>query len=310
MAETVWPRPIISRAAGLRQQLAGQIDQFIADHRLPDTFRQVIDGYYLPLAVWLAGQRRPGHTLVVGVCGGQGSGKSTLTAFLQLVWRALDIHSAGFSLDDIYLTHRERQTLAREVHPLLATRGVPGTHDVQLGMDTIDALAGRTGQRRVSVPLFDKSIDDRAPREAWPDFRAPVDILLFEGWCVGARPWEDEAGPVNELERREDADGKWRDYIRAQLDGPYRALFSRLDLLLMLQVPDMESVLGWRRLQEHKLRERTGRGMNDAEVARFVQHYERVTRHLLAEMPGRADCVLELDREHRVCGLRLNPPAK
>ncbi|SDJ93279.1 hypothetical protein [Microbulbifer yueqingensis] len=307
MAESAWPGPVRARADELQGELGREIDRFIAAHQLPDSFRQVIVGYYLPLAVWLAGQREEGRTLVVGICGGQGSGKSTLTDFLRMVWRALGLESAGFSLDDIYLTRNDRRQLARRVHPLLATRGVPGTHDVGLGIETLDALAGKSGARNVAIPVFDKSIDDRAPVDSWPVSRVPVDILLFEGWCVGARPWQADDDPVNDLERSEDADGSWRNYIREQLDGPYRSLFARLDLLVMLQVPGMESVLEWRRLQEHKLRERTGRGMTDAEIARFVQHYERVTRHLLAEMPDRADCVLKLDRHHRICALQLNP---
>ncbi|MFI2811350.1 MULTISPECIES: phosphoribulokinase [unclassified Microbulbifer] len=307
MADSHWPAAVSERAQALQAQLEGEIRQFIATHRLPAAFMQLVEDYYLPLAVWLARQQRDrGGPLVVGLCGGQGSGKSTLTAFLQLVWQSLGIESAGFSLDDIYLTRAERQQLARRVHPLLATRGVPGTHDVQLGVDTIDRLTRLPGGQEVPIPRFDKATDDRAPRETWSCRHSPVDILLFEGWCVGALPWQDQETPVNELERSEDPRGIWRDYVRAQLDGPYRELFSRLHLLLMLRVPDMASVLEWRRLQEEKLREATGGGMSDAEVERFVQHYERVTRTLLDEMPRRADCVLELGRDHRVCGLRLN----
>ncbi|WP_237055405.1 phosphoribulokinase [Microbulbifer sediminum] len=311
MTETRWPTQVIVQAQALAAALDGEIQQFIAAQRLPGAFRKVIGDYYFPLAVWLARhQQHRGSPLVVGLCGGQGSGKSTLTAFLQLVWQSLGIKSAGFSLDDIYLTRNERMQLGRRVHPLLVTRGVPGTHDVQLGIETIDRLTQRAGTgvagEEVPVPRFDKAIDDRAPRDSWPHRQSPVDILLFEGWCVGALPWEDREDPVNELERQEDPEGVWREYVRAQLAGPYRELFSRLDLLLMLQVPDMECVLEWRRLQEEKLRAATGGGMSDAAVNRFVQHYERVTRYLLEEMPQRADCVLQLGRDHQVCGLRLN----
>lgn len=295
-----WSEAITERSAQWSDRLRPRIDQFIGEHQLPALFNRVIDDYYLPLALWLAERRRAGETLVVGICGGQGSGKSTLTAFLELVWSQMDLNSAGFSLDDIYLTKSERRTLAQKVHPLLQTRGVPGTHDVQLGLVTINALCGRSGAGEVAIPRFDKSIDDRAPRRDWPRRRAPVDILLFEGWCVGALPWENAAEPINALERDEDPDGSWRDYINRQLDGPYRALFARLDLLLMLKVPDMECVLEWRLLQERKLRARSGGGMDDSEIVRFVQHYERVTRNLLEEMPARADCVLELGRDHRI----------
>ncbi|SEA37483.1 phosphoribulokinase [Microbulbifer marinus] len=301
-----WPKPVTDSAAELSARLRPHIDQFIRTHQLPDTFDQLIGQYYLPLAIWLAEKHRQGRTLVVGICGGQGSGKSTLTAFLQLVWAQMDLRSAGFSLDDIYLTKAERRELARRVHPLLQTRGVPGTHDVQLGMDTITALCDGTAGSETPIPQFDKSIDDRVSRANWPVHRGTVDILLFEGWCVGARPWRDADAPINALERQEDADGIWRNYINAQLAGPYRDLFARLDVLLMLKVPDMDCVLEWRQLQEHKLRARSGGGMTDDELERFVQHYERITRNLLAEMPARADCVFELGRDHQIERLRLN----
>jgi len=304
-----WPAEVTESAAQLREQLGPQIDEFIHSHQLPDSFVHLVDDYYLPLALWLEGKalahKRRAGTRVVGICGGQGSGKSTLTDFLHLAWRRMGLRSATFSLDDIYLTRAERHQLAQRVHPLLETRGVPGTHDVQLGLDTIAALCAADSHAEVAIPRFDKSIDDRAPSDDWPRRRGPVDILLFEGWCVGARPWADACAPINALERDEDADGIWRTYVNEQLAGPYRELFARLDLLLMLKVPDMACVLEWRRLQERKLRARSGGGMSDEALSRFVQHYERITRNLLAEMPERADCVFELGRDHQICGLRL-----
>ncbi|SHF62153.1 D-glycerate 3-kinase [Microbulbifer donghaiensis] len=302
----IWPGSIDTSAAELRDRLRSPINRFVAEHQLPESFYRLIEQYYLPLAVWLADRRSPERTLVVGICGGQGSGKSTLTDFLQLVWAQMDLRCAGFSLDDIYLTKTERQGLAKTVHPLLITRGVPGTHDVQLGLDTIAALCNADAHSETPIPQFDKSIDDRAPRCDWPIHRGRVDILLFEGWCVGARPWQGAEAAINALERREDAAGIWRSYVNTQLAGPYRELFAMLDLLLMLKVPSMECVLEWRRLQEQKLRARSGRGMSDDELARFVQHYERITRNLLDEMPARADCVFELGRDHQIEGLRLN----
>ncbi|GAA5524206.1 hypothetical protein Maes01_00760 [Microbulbifer aestuariivivens] len=308
-----WPEAILQRARALRQALEEPIAEFIAEQQLPSSFNRAIDQYLLPLAIWLEEQRhqdqtRQEQTLVVGLCGGQGSGKSTLTAFLTLVWGLIGVRSTGFSLDDLYLTRAERLRLGQQVHPLLATRGVPGTHDVALGIDTIQRLCRSGEGDQTPIPRFDKSIDDRAATSTWSHYRGPVDILLFEGWCVGALPWQGAEEPINSLERLEDPEGHWRDYINQQLQGPYRQLFSMLDVLVMLKVPDMQSVLAWRTQQEHQLRAARGGGMSDAEIVRFVQHYERITRNLLEEMPGRADCVLELGRDHAIAGLRLNRP--
>lgn len=301
-----WPIAITEQSERLRERLRSEIDGFIREHQLPEAFRRQVDSYYLPLAVWLAEHREGDKTLVVGICGGQGSGKSTLTDFLQLAWDHLGLHSAGFSLDDIYLTRIERRQLARDVHPLLETRGVPGTHDVALGLETISRLCNSDDDSEIPIPRFDKSADERAPQGLWPRHSGPLDILLFEGWCLGARPWENASEPINALEREEDSEGIWRNYANAQLDGPYRQLFAPLDILVMLKVPDMECVLEWRQLQERKLRARSGNGMSDGDIVRFVQHYERITRNLLAEMPSRADCVLELGWDHQVKRARLN----
>lgn len=241
--------------------------------------------------------RTAGTPLVVGLCGAQGSGKSTIAAAMV---RRFD-RAAVLSLDDLYLPRADRQALARDVHPLFATRGVPGTHDVALGMDV---LAGLDRGEPVALPRFDKTYDDRAAVATWPNAPVPCDLLIFEGWCVGAAPQDDStlAEPVNGLERDDDADGDWRVTSNAALTGSYQALFARIDALVLLAAPDFATVLAWRREQETALRvARPGPAvMDDAAVARFVAHYERLTRHILAEMPARADLVVPLTPSRRV----------
>src|SRR5262249_51542892 len=154
---------------------------------------------------------------------------------------------------------------------------------------------------RLAVPEFDKASDDRKPRAACRTISTPVDVVIFEGWCVGARAQGSAAlgQPVNALEAEEDPQGIWRAYVNAQLDGPYQTLFARLNELVLLEAPSFEAVLGWRLEQEHKLIARTGQGMSDPEVARFIAHYERLTRAILAEMPARADVVIPLGADRR-----------
>jgi D-glycerate 3-kinase len=200
------------------------------------------------------------------------------------------------SLDDLYLPLAARRELAAQVHPLLITRGVPGTHEVPLGLELLDSLA-RPG--RVLMPRFDKASDDRLPQSQWTPLEGPFDVILFEGWCVGAVPQAEAAlaQPVNALERDRDPDGVWRAYAKAQLAGPYQTLFADFGLLVMFQVPGFDVVLGWRQEQE---REAPVRGMTDAEIAVFIQHYERLTDHIQAEMPARADIVVRLGRDREI----------
>jgi D-glycerate 3-kinase len=124
---------------------------------------------------------------------------------------------------------------------------------------------------------------------------------------MGARPQAEAelAVPINRLEAEEDPDGIWRRHVNAALAGPYGGLFDAPDQMIMLAAPGFEAVLGWRQLQEAKLRARTGGGMSDAELARFVMHYERITRHLLADLPARADVVIPLGEDHAVRTVRF-----
>lgn len=245
--------------------------------------------------------RRLSSCLVVGLCGPQGSGKSTMALRLKSLLESGSLRTAVISIDDLYLTREERVELSQRVHPLLQTRGVPGTHDVPLGLKTLDALA-RSGV--VSVPSFDKSRDDRRPPDQWPKIDAPVQVIILEGWCVGAIPQDASllAAPVNGLEQEFDVNGSWRRYVNDALAGEYQQLFGRLDLLILLKAPGFDVVYEWRLEQEHKLREQVvreggdlSRVMSDLQVKQFISHYERLTRHILTEMPTRADVVLELD---------------
>ena len=288
------------------------IDGFLQRERLPQHYRDTIRDICLPLARTIAraaasategasDSKGGGRMLTVGLCGAQGSGKSTLAAALVELLRADGLAAASLSIDDFYLTHAERRALAASVHPLLQTRGVPGTHDVPLAQATLRSL--RSGGV-TALPVFDKQVDDRRAPADWPRVEGPLRVTLLEGWCVGARPQAMTAlvQPLNALERDEDADGTWRGYVNACLAGDYQLLFGALDLLLLLQAPSFDVVYGWRLEQERKLRERVAaaggdakRVMDDAGVARFISHYERITRHILEEMPGRADVVVELD---------------
>jgi D-glycerate 3-kinase len=288
-------------------------------HSIDADLTPLLDDLYLPLAAWL--QRRAQESkgaLVVGLCGAQGSGKSTVADLLRVALEVgFDSTVATLSLDDIYRTREERQRLAREVHPLFATRGVPGTHDVELGVRVLESLGRQAPGEHLEIPSFDKARDDRRPESDWSRFEGPADVVLFEGWCVGALPQaEGELGKtVNALERDEDADAAWRTAVNEALRGPYCSLFGLIDVQLLLQVEGMHKVFEWRRLQERKLAAKAAdtsatdlRIMSDAQVDRFVMHYERLTRHILSEMPERADVVLPVDDTHNPASVRINQP--
>ena len=275
------------------------------------TLRQI----YLPLAATLAKTSQEQEpALVVGINGAQGSGKTTLCKILQLLLESgFDRRVITLSIDDLYLTHQQRVELAQTVHPLFITRGVPGTHDISLGLNILEKLIPPNASGPITLPKFDKARDDRAPQNQWEVVTTPVDIVLFEGWCVGAiaQPKTTLQHPVNTLEEKEDPAGVWRHYVNDCLQKHYAQMFSRLDRLIMLKIPDMDCVLKWRSLQERKLanstiRAENSRIMGESALRRFIMHYERLTRHMLAEMPDRANMVLSLNQSHQIDKLKIN----
>jgi len=240
-----------------------------------------------------------GRARLYAISGLQGSGKSTLAAQLAVAARARGLRVAVLSIDDFYLGRRERLRLGRRVHPLLATRGPPGTHDVALACDVLDRLRHGAGVR---LPRFDKLADTRLPPSRWPLARG-ADLIVFEGWFLAAPAQDEEqlAAPVNALEREEDADGVWRGYCNRALAADYPRLWSRLDRLLFLQPPGFEVVAGWRWQQEQALQARhpRRRAMTQAQVRRFVGLFERVSRQALARLPDIADRTVVLDAQRR-----------
>ncbi|MGB0732437.1 MAG: hypothetical protein ACPGPF_01685 [Pontibacterium sp.] len=286
---------------------------------------EMFESLYVPLGAWVARrqQQHEQQPLVVGINGAQGAGKSTLFNLLDVILtEGFGLRVVGFSIDDLYKTHAERQTLGENVHPLLATRGVPGTHDVQLGIDIIESIRRADESTVTKIPVFDKSTDDRCSPSVWQEWVGGADVIVFEGWCVGAKP-QDAAmlkKPMNELEEQEDADGAWRAFVNEQLSAEYTTLFDMIDVLLMLKVPSMDAVFEWRSLQEKKLAERVKyvydtqqptdhlRIMDEAQIKRFIQHYERLTREMLDEMPSRADVTMFLNEHHKISQIKVNNP--
>lgn len=249
------------------------------------------------LADWLAHQHAD-DVRIVGINGAQGSGKSTLAeALVHALAARHDLRAVVLALDDLYLGRDARRALARSVHPLLATRGVPGTHDVTLAARLLDELPRLPQGATLALPRFLKLDDDRAPVDAWPHAHGPVDLVLFEGWCVATPPQAEAAlaAPVNALECTQDGAGTWRRWVNTRLATDYAALFRRVQRLIFLAAPGFDCVAGWRLEQEATTatRER-GRTMSRADIERFVAYYERLTRHALATLPHRADIVVQL----------------
>jgi len=265
---------------------------------------------YIPMASLIStGLNTVEKTQIIGINGAQGAGKTTFGNLLQVVLETgYGMKVVHLSIDDLYFKRSVREKLAQKIHPLLITRGVPGTHDVVLGELVLTKLCNAGAKDTTSIPRFNKAIDDQYPESEWDKFTGRPDVILFDGWFMGAveQSESDLKEPINELEKNEDPDAVWRTFVNEQLKTVYKPFFDHLDLLVMLQVPSFNKIYEWRALQEEKLRIRNQgqkknlRIMDAKELERFIAHYERLTRHILNEMPERADMLFRVNDNHRI----------
>ncbi len=301
--------------------LERKILKSVEEQRLPDDFIGFVKRWFMPVAEDIAAcinaRGAVSSSYILGVQGCQGSGKSTFSHFLKIILEEqYQLTTAVLSIDDFYLTKKERQALSEKVHPLFVTRGVPGTHDVPLALSTIEGLSSLNKGDELSIPRFDKSSDDRAKSSQWDRVSGPVDVIIFEGWCVGLSPQDESlmGEARNTLESEEDAKAVWRTYANECLAKEYKPLFEKLDAQAVLQVPSFDCVYGWRLLQEKQMRESLGLSekedcelpsgvMSPEQIERFIAHYQRLTEHAIASMPKQADWLFTLLEDHSICDL-------
>lgn len=285
------------------------MQDFLLEHKLPKEFINLVDRWFEPLSNQLAQYRlEAGRPLLVGINGSQGSGKSTLASLLSLLLRSIHgLKTIDLSIDDFYLTRSQRQSLAERIHPLLATRGVPGTHDMNLMASTLNELC--SDGATVAIPRFDKFTDDRQPRALWECVDPPLDLVIVEGWCLGTPAEHEERliTPVNELERTADPDGVWRRYVNQRIDAAYSEVYAAFDVWIMLQAPSFEAVYQWRLEQEQKLsdkqsdqQDRANRVMSADQIALFIQHFQRLTEQALRTLPQRVHYLYRMDTERLI----------
>lgn len=282
---------------------------FLERHRLPESYLAHAQNWFAPLVTSLAAhQNAAGRPIIVAANGSQGSGKTTLCDYLKVsLAENYGLCAVALSLDDFYLTRQQRLGLSETVHPLLKTRGVPGTHDIPLMRTTLNSLLQCDDGGVLSIPRFDKSCDDRYPQQDWDVVTGPIQVVLLEGWCLGAQPQSDEElrDPVNALERAEDGDLAWRQFVNLSLQD-FTSLYRLVDQWVMLKAPSFDCVYRWRLEQEQRLRQSLTRDadqiMNAAEISRFIQFFQRITQQCLSLLPDKMHHLYILDEFRQVTG--------
>jgi D-glycerate 3-kinase len=266
----------------------------------------ILKNIYIPTSFWIEKKyKKKGKTLFLGISGGQGSGKTTTAGILKIILKKFFKRRVSVtSIDDFYKTLHDRERMSKNIHPLFITRGVPGTHEVNL-IKIFFRKIKRKNFNKFQIPKFDKSIDDRLEKKNWTRINSKPEIVILEGWCVGAKPQLNHLikKPINELERNEDKKYIWRKYVNKKLKDEYKKIFSMIDDFIFIKIPNFKVVFKWRLLQENKLKEKSyskKKLMSYNEIRRFIMFYERITLQMIKDLSKSASAVMLLKKNHKI----------
>ena len=261
---------------------------------------------YIPMSFWIENKyKKKKKTLFLGFSGGQGSGKTTVAKILKIILKKFfkrKIHIS--SIDDFYKTLEDRNKMAHTIHPLFKTRGVPGTHDINL-IKKFFYFIKKKKFTKTKLPKFDKSMDDRLKKKYWFNIKERPEIVILEGWCVGAQPQSNSLikKPINILEKYEDQDLIWRKYVNEKLKKEYKKLFSMIDYYIFMKIPNFKMVFKWRLLQENKLRKKLKfkrKIMSYNEIKYFIMFYQRITLQMIKDLSKSASIIMLLKKNHEI----------
>ncbi len=267
----------------------------------------MLKNFLIPISFWISKKVKNKKPYFVGLAGGQGTGKTTISSIIKIILeKYFKLKVFKVSIDDFYKTRKERINLAKKIHPMLLTRGVPGTHDIQMMLDFFKKAKSKNF-KKIKLPNFNKAIDDRFPKKNWYNVNGRPDVIIFEGWCVGARSEANNTlrKPINSLEKANDSKLIWRKYVNQQLKNKYKKLYSQLNCMIYLKAKNFSLLQKWRLKQEHKLWLKTKKKsnhkvMSKGDVINFMQTYQRITQNMFKKMPKYASIILNLNSNHQI----------
>jgi len=273
---------------------------------------KMIKSFLIPVSFWIAKKTNKKKPFIIGLAGGQGTGKTTISSILTLILQKyFKLNVFKVSIDDFYKTRKQREILSSSKHSLLKTRGVPGTHEVNLILELFKRVKSKKF-KSLQIPKFNKAIDDRCSKNLWYKLKSKPDVVIFEGWCVGAKPQSAKQlrTSINSLERIHDQDLKWRTYVNDQLKKKYKTLFKQLNGLLYLKAKNFKLLRNWRLKQERKLKAQTKNKknlkiMNNNDVLNFMQTYQRITQQMFKDTIKNSSIVMNLNDNHQIQSIKI-----
>ena len=274
---------------------------------------KMIKSFLIPISFWIANKVEKKKPFILGLSGGQGSGKTTISSIISIILsKYFKLNVFKISIDDFYKTRKKRLELSKKVHPLLMVRGVPGTHDINVMLDFFK----RTKEKKfksIKLPRFNKATDDRYNKKLWYSVKRRPDVIIFEGWCVGAKAEQNYTlkTPINSLEKLKDQKIIWRRFVNKQLKSKYKKLYDQLNCLLFIKAKNFSLLRQWRIKQEKKLSLKSKRSnklkiMSDKEIINFMQTYQRITQNMFKSVPKYASIILNLNSNHQIKSVVYN----
>jgi len=268
---------------------------------------RMIKTFLIPLCFWINKKAHKNRPYFVGLAGGQGTGKTTSSSLIRIILiKYFKLKVFRISIDDFYKTRKERISLSKRVHPMLLTRGVPGTHDINMMISFFRKVKNKKF-KKLKLPTFNKAIDDRYNKNKWYNLKEKPDVIIFEGWCVGAKPEKNISlnKAINTMEKTRDKKKIWRNYVNQQLKSKYKNLYSQLNCLIYLKAKNFNLLQKWRLKQERKLLQKSRKNsklkiMNKEDVLSFMQTYQRITQNMFKSMPKYASIILNLNTNHQI----------
>ena len=268
---------------------------------------RMIKSFLIPLCFWISKKANIKRPYFVGLAGGQGTGKTTSSSLIEIILtKYFKLKVFRISIDDFYKTRKERISLSKRVHPMLLTRGVPGTHDINMMLKFFKKVKSKKF-KRLKLPTFNKAIDDRYNKKYWYNLKKKPDVIIFEGWCVGAKPEGNNTlnKTINLMEKNKDKKRIWRKYVNQQLKSKYKKLYSQLNCLIYLKAKNFSLLQKWRLKQERKLLVNSKKNsklkiMNKEDVLSFMQTYQRITQNMFKNMPQYASIIINLNSNHQI----------
>ena len=268
---------------------------------------RMIKSFLIPLCFWISKKADKKRPYFVGLAGGQGTGKTTISSLIKIILiKYFKLKVFRISIDDFYKTRKERLSLSNRIHPMLLTRGVPGTHDIKMMLNFFRKVKSKKF-KKLKLPTFNKAIDDRYKKKYWYNLNDKPDVIIFEGWCVGAKSEKNNSlkKTINSMEKAKDQKQIWRKYVNQQLKSEYKNLYSQLNCLIYLKAKNFSLLQKWRLKQERKLWLNSKRNanlkiMNKEDVINFMQTYQRITQNMFKYMPKYASIIFNLNSNHQI----------